>query len=77
MRARKKLKRIKCHSVEVKKWRDEIFLMYKVISGKGDNSYGIHAAMLSGIPRPIIDRAKEIAREKDSTVHKQCERELR
>ncbi|QHD65104.1 DNA mismatch repair protein MutS [Neorickettsia findlayensis] len=63
-----KLSRMKCYSVEVKRWRDEILLMYKVVPGRGDKSYGIHTAMLSGIPESIIRRATEIAKEKNSSV---------
>lgn len=59
------LSRMRCYSIEVKHWRDEVFLMYKVVPGRGDKSYGIHTAMLSGIPEVIIQRANEIAKERD------------
>ena len=34
--------------------------MRKIVSGPSDQSYGIHVAKLAGIPRPVIERAKEI-----------------
>ncbi|WP_227028970.1 DNA mismatch repair protein MutS [Neorickettsia sennetsu] len=63
-----KLPRMKCYSIEVKRWRDEVLLMYKIVPGRGDNSYGIHTAMLSGIPEAIIRRATEIAKEKNLSI---------
>jgi len=54
------LDRIKNYHVSVKEWRDEIIFLRKIVSGPSDQSYGIHVAKLAGIPRPVIERAKEI-----------------
>ena len=35
----------------------------KIIPGGADQSYGIDVASLAGVPRPVIERAKEIAAE--------------
>ncbi len=54
------MKRIKnCH-VSVKEWKDDIVFLRKIIPGPSDQSYGIHVAKLAGIPRSVIERAKEV-----------------
>ncbi|MGD8538700.1 MAG: DNA mismatch repair protein MutS [Candidatus Aminicenantes bacterium] len=54
------LTRIKNYHVSVKEWKEDIIFLRKIISGPSDQSYGIHVAKLAGIPRQVIDRAKEI-----------------
>ncbi len=54
------LKRIKNFHVAVKEWKDEVIFLRKIVPGPSDQSYGIHVAKLAGIPRPVIDRAKEV-----------------
>lgn len=54
------LNRIKNYHVSVKEWKGDIIFLRKIVSGPSDQSYGIHVAKLAGIPRPVIDRAKEI-----------------
>ena len=34
--------------------------MRKIIPGGTDNSYGIHVAQMAGLPRSVIERAREI-----------------
>ncbi|MDO4221570.1 MAG: DNA mismatch repair protein MutS [Akkermansia sp.] len=46
--------------VEVREWKDEIVFLRKVLPGPADKSYGIQVARLAGLPKPIIDRAKQI-----------------
>lgn len=48
-----------CH-VEVREWKDEIVFLRKVLPGPADKSYGIQVARLAGLPKPIIERAKQI-----------------
>ncbi|MFN3786960.1 MAG: DNA mismatch repair protein MutS [Sulfurihydrogenibium azorense] len=38
----------------------EIRFLYKVMEGFVDKSYGIHVAQLAGLPKSVIERAKEI-----------------
>jgi DNA mismatch repair protein MutS len=54
------LKRIKNYHISVKEWKDEIIFLRKILPGPSDQSYGIHVAKLAGIPRSIIERAKEV-----------------
>ena len=54
------LRRIKNYHISVKEWKDEVIFLRKILPGPSDQSYGIHVARLAGIPRPIIERAKEV-----------------
>ncbi|MDH4196503.1 MAG: DNA mismatch repair protein MutS [Candidatus Aminicenantes bacterium] len=54
------LKRIRNYHVAVREWRDEVIFLRKIVAGPSDQSYGIHVAKLAGIPRAVIDRAREI-----------------
>jgi DNA mismatch repair protein MutS len=47
-------------NVAVKEWNEQIIFLRKVVAGAADKSYGIQVAKLAGIPRPIIERAREI-----------------
>jgi DNA mismatch repair protein MutS len=37
-----------------------VLFLRKIIQGKADRSYGIQVAKLAGIPKPVLDRAKNI-----------------
>jgi DNA mismatch repair protein MutS len=52
--------RIRNHHVAVKEWKDEVVFLRKIVPGPSDQSYGIHVAKLAGIPRSVIERAREI-----------------
>ncbi|MBN2244887.1 MAG: DNA mismatch repair protein MutS [Candidatus Aminicenantes bacterium] len=52
--------RIKNYHVSVKEKDENVIFLRKIVSGPSDQSYGIHVAKLAGIPRAVIDRAKEI-----------------
>ena len=54
------LKRIRNYHVAVREWQDEVIFLRKIVPGPSDQSYGIHVAKLAGIPRAVIDRAREI-----------------
>ncbi len=52
--------RVANFNVAVKEWNDQIIFLRKVVAGAADKSYGIQVAKLAGIPKPIIERAREI-----------------
>jgi len=54
------LKRIKNYHVSVREWKGDVLFLRKIVPGPSDQSYGIHVAKLAGIPRDVIDRAREI-----------------
>lgn len=39
---------------------EQVLFLRKVIRGKADRSYGIHVALLAGLPKEVIQRSKEI-----------------
>ena len=47
-------------NVAVREWQDEVVFLHKIVDGAADKSYGIHVARLAGVPREVIERAKEI-----------------
>ncbi len=52
--------RVKNFHISVKEWEENIIFLRKIIPGPSDQSYGIHVAKLAGIPRLVVNRAKEI-----------------
>ena len=52
--------RVANYNVAVKEWNEQIIFLRKVIEGAADKSYGIQVAKLAGIPRSVIERAREI-----------------
>lgn len=55
-----RLPRVKNFNVAVREWREQIVFLRKIIAGGSDKSYGIQVARLAGIPKPVLERAKEI-----------------
>jgi DNA mismatch repair protein MutS len=53
---------VKNFNVAVREWHDQIIFLRKILPGGTDKSYGIQVARLAGLPRAVIDRAKEILR---------------
>ena len=47
-------------NVAVREWHDEIVFLHKIVEGGTDRSYGIHVARLAGVPRELVDRARQI-----------------
>jgi DNA mismatch repair protein MutS len=48
------------YNVAVREWSDQIIFLRKIVPGGADKSYGIQVARLAGLPKEILDRAKEI-----------------
>ncbi|HEX3626870.1 MAG TPA: DNA mismatch repair protein MutS [Verrucomicrobiae bacterium] len=57
-----RLPRLKNFNVAVREWRDQIVFLRKIVAGGTDKSYGIQVARLAGIPKGVLERAKEILR---------------
>lgn len=55
-----KISGLKNYSVAVKKFKEDIVFLRKIIPGGADESYGIEVAKLAGIPDQVIERAREI-----------------
>jgi len=52
--------RVRNYNVSVREWGERIVFLRKVIPGAADRSYGIQVARLAGLPKRVLDRAKEI-----------------
>jgi DNA mismatch repair protein MutS len=51
---------IKNYNIAVKEDEDEVIFLRKIVAGGTDKSYGIHVAKLAGMPKEVIERAREI-----------------
>jgi DNA mismatch repair protein MutS len=54
------LPRVRNLNVAVREWQDDVVFLHKIVDGAADKSYGIHVARLAGVPREVIERAKDI-----------------
>lgn len=59
---------VKNYNIAVREWNDEIIFLRKIVEGSADKSYGIYVAHLAGLPKEVVERAKDIldALEKNS-----------
>jgi DNA mismatch repair protein MutS len=48
------------YHVSAREWKDDIIFLRKIVPGRSDRSFGIQVARLAGLPRSVIDRAREI-----------------
>ncbi|MGO8763809.1 MAG: DNA mismatch repair protein MutS [Limisphaerales bacterium] len=55
-----RLPRLKNFNVAVREWHDQIVFLRKIVAGGTDKSYGIQVARLAGVPKPVLERAKQI-----------------
>jgi len=54
------LPRVKNYNVAVREWGDHVVFLRKIVEGGCDHSYGIQVAQLAGLPKGVIERAKEV-----------------
>ncbi len=57
---------VKNLNVAVREWQDEVIFLHKIVDGAADKSYGIQVARLAGVPRSVVERAKEILAQLES-----------
>ncbi|MGE0538343.1 MAG: DNA mismatch repair protein MutS [Pirellulales bacterium] len=57
---------VKNLNVSVREWQDEVVFLHKIIEGAADKSYGIQVARLAGVPREVVERAKDILAQLES-----------
>jgi DNA mismatch repair protein MutS len=55
-----RLPRVRNFNVAVREWNEQIVFLRKIVEGATDKSYGIQVARLAGVPKAVLDRAKEI-----------------
>ena len=51
---------VKNYNIAVREWADQIVFLRKIVPGGTDKSYGIQVARLAGLPRSVLERAKEV-----------------
>jgi DNA mismatch repair protein MutS len=55
-----RLSRLKNFNVAVREWNEQIVFLRKIVEGGTDKSYGIQVARLAGVPKEVLERAKQI-----------------
>jgi DNA mismatch repair protein MutS len=55
-----RLPRLKNFNVAVREWREQVVFLHKIVEGGTDKSYGIQVARLAGVPKEVLERAKQI-----------------
>lgn len=61
------LPRARNFNVGVAEEGDQIVFLHKVLPGGADRSYGVHVAQLAGMPRPVVERARELLKQLEET----------
>ena len=51
---------VRNYNVAVREWEEQVVFLHKILPGAADKSYGIHVARLAGVPRRVVERAKQI-----------------
>jgi DNA mismatch repair protein MutS len=54
------LPRARNYNVAVSEDGDQVVFLHKVIPGGADRSYGVHVAQIAGMPRAVVERAREL-----------------
>lgn len=54
------LPRVKNYNVAVTEERGQVVFLHKIVPGGADKSYGIHVAQLAGLPKSVLNRARDI-----------------
>jgi len=60
--------------VSVKETPNDIVFLRRVEPGSADKSYGIEVARLAGLPRSVVERAREILRRHEQSEHQLSEK---
>jgi DNA mismatch repair protein MutS len=51
---------VKNLNVAVREWEDQVIFLHRIVEGGTDRSYGIHVARLAGVPKEVIERARQL-----------------
>ncbi len=63
------LPRLRNLYVEIDEEGSDLVFLYKVSPGTAEKSYGVYAAKLAGLPRPVVRRAEELLKHYESHEH--------
>jgi DNA mismatch repair protein MutS len=65
------LPRLRNLYVEIAEEGTDLVFLYKVSPGVAEKSYGVYAAKLAGLPRPVVRRAEELLNHYEAHGHQQ------
>jgi DNA mismatch repair protein MutS len=54
---------VKNLNVAVREWEDQVIFLHRIVEGGTDRSYGIHVARLAGVPKPVLERSRQLLSE--------------
>jgi len=57
------LPRVRNYSVQVSEEDGQVVFLHRIVPGSADRSYGVHVAELAGIPKPVVQRARQLLAE--------------
>lgn len=55
-----KLDSLSLHFMKVREWEGEVIFLHEVGAGTADRSYGIQVAKLAGLPKIVVERARQV-----------------
>jgi DNA mismatch repair protein MutS len=61
------LPRLRNFNVAVVEEGDQVVFLHRLVPGGADRSYGVHVAQLAGMPRTVVNRAREILANLEAT----------
>jgi DNA mismatch repair protein MutS len=56
-------------NIACKEWKDDIIFLRRLVPGAANRSYGIQVGRLAGLPDTVVDRAKVILENLETTSH--------
>ncbi|MDE2578215.1 MAG: DNA mismatch repair protein MutS [Hyphomicrobiales bacterium] len=62
-----KLPRLKNLTMRVSDWNGEVVFLHEVTAGAADRSYGVQVAKLAGLPETVVNRARQLLSELESS----------
>ncbi|HVG29905.1 MAG TPA: DNA mismatch repair protein MutS [Pyrinomonadaceae bacterium] len=62
------LPRLQNLHVEIAEEDGELVFLYRISPGSAEHSYGVYAAKLAGLPKPVVRRAEELLREYEAST---------
>jgi len=54
------LEAVSLRSMKVREWKGDVVFLHEVAAGAADRSYGIQVAKLAGLPKPVVQRARQV-----------------
>lgn len=68
------LPRVCNYSVQVTESDGHVVFLHKIVPGAADRSYGVHVAELAGIPKSVVQRAKQLLAELEGSQQAEHQR---